>query len=180
MSLSPEASGNRRDFVKAAACVALGGACALVPAGAGIIVLLGPLGKPTADGLWVALTKIEGLSVGSGPRLFQVFVERTDAWTRHPRSAVGTVYLERLDEKTVRAFQAACPHLGCAVEWRKNDAHFFCPCHNSAFQRDGGIIAPSPAARGLDALDVEIREGAEVWVKFQDFKAGVADKVAVA
>ena len=172
-------AGDRREFLKSAACVALGGTCLLAPAATGVYVLLAPLGKKISDGAWVPLTKIEALAVGAGPRLFQVFVERTDAWTRHPRSAVGAVFLERLDEKTVRAFQSACPHLGCAVEWRGEDRHFFCPCHNSAFERDGAIIAPSPAARGLDTLEVEIREG-EVWVQFRDFKAGKKEKVPVA
>src|SRR5213076_2750425 len=117
---SQEASapdGNRREFLKSAACVVLGGACVLVPAAVGVTVLLGPLRRPASDGSWVQLTNLNSLPIGAAPRLFQVFVERTDAWTRHPRNAVGAVFLERLDANTVRAFQAACPHLGCAVEW---------------------------------------------------------------
>ena len=176
---SPAQNGDRREFLKSAACVALGGACALIPAAAGVTVLLGPLARPAPDGAWVKLTKLDGLPVGAAPRLFQVFVERTDAWTRHARNAVGSVFLERLDDSTIRAFQAACPHLGCAVEWRTEQRHFFCPCHNSAFARDGAIVPPSPSARALDALTVEVREG-EVWVKFQDFKAGVKEKIPVA
>jgi Rieske Fe-S protein len=66
------------------------------------------------------------------------------------------------------------------VEWRKDLSKFFCPCHNSSFNTNGGIIAPSPAARGLDTLDVEIRDEGEVWVRFQDFKAGVKEKLPVA
>lgn len=126
------------------------------------------------------LTPLDALAAGAGPRLFQVFIERTDAWTRHPRSAVGAIFLERTGETAVRAFQSACPHLGCAVEWQREATRFFCPCHNSAFLPDGGIVAPSPAARGLDTLEVEIRNDREVWVKFQDFKAGVKEKLPVA
>jgi menaquinol-cytochrome c reductase iron-sulfur subunit len=173
-------AGDRREFLKSAACVALGGACALVPVAAGVTVLLGPLARPAADGSWVQLTKLDGLTIGAAPRLFQVFIERTDAWTRHARNAVGSVFLERLDAKTVRAFQAACPHLGCSVEWRGEQKHFFCPCHNSAFAHDGAIIPPSPSARGLDTLEVAIHDDGEVWVKFQDFKAGVKEKLPVA
>ena len=169
-----------RQFLKSAACVALGGACVLVPVAAGVTVLLGPLRSATSDGLWVNLTKLDALPVGAAPRLFQVFIERTDAWTRHPRSAVGAVFLERLDDTTVRAFQSACPHLGCAVEWRKERKYYYCPCHNSAFTREGAISGPSPAARGLDTLAVEIRDEGEVWVKFQTFKAGVKEKLPVA
>ena len=179
-SPAPAPAGDRREFLKAAACVTLGGACVLAPIAAGITVLIGPLRKPAADGSWVELTKLDALKTGDAPRLFQVFVERTDAWTRHGRNAVGAVFLERLAENHVRAFQSACPHLGCAVEWRGEQKQFFCPCHNSAFTAEGGIVAPSPAARGLDTLDVEIRNGSEVWVKFQDFKAGVKEKLPVA
>jgi Rieske Fe-S protein len=174
------ASGDRREFLKSAACIALGGACVLAPVVAGVTVLLGPLRTAAPDGSWVNLTRIDALPLGAAPRLFQVFVERTDAWTRHRRSAVGAVFLERLDETTVRAFQSACPHLGCAVEWRREGKHFYCPCHNSSFTHDGDISGPSPAARGLDALEVEIREEGEVWVKFQTFKAGVKEKLPVA
>ena len=176
----PPAAGDRREFLKSAACVALGGACVLAPLAVGIKVVMGPLRMPPSDELWVNLTKLDGLALGAGPRLFQVFIERTDAWTRHARNAVGSVFLERLDETTVRAFQSACPHLGCAVEWRKEVKDYFCPCHNSAFAQDGKIVGPSPAARGLDTLEVEIREGDEVWVKFQTFKAGVKEKLPVA
>ena len=173
-------TGDRREFLKTAACTALGGVCVLVPLAAGVTVLLGPLRSAAPDGSWVRLVKLDALPVGAGPRLFQVFIERTDAWTRHARNAVGSVFLERLDATTVRAFQAACPHLGCSVEWRGEKKQFFCPCHNSAFSHDGAIIAPSPSARGLDTLEVAVREDGEVWVKFQDFKAGVKQKLPVA
>jgi Rieske Fe-S protein len=174
----------RREFLKSAACCVVGGLCVLAPVAAGVVVLLGPLRKPRSDGSWVPLTKLNALPVGGAPRLFQVFVERTDAWTRHARSAVGSVFLERLDETTVRAFNSSCPHLGCAVTWRKTEANYYCPCHDSSFARDGAVMGNSPSARGLDLLDVELRDDAdgnnEVWVRFQDFKAGVKEKIPVA
>src|SRR3954468_13113469 len=88
----PPPSGNRREFLKSAACVALGGACVLAPLAVGVTVVLGPLRLPPADGLWVHLTQLNGLTLGAGPRLFQVFIERSDAWTRHGRNAVGSVF----------------------------------------------------------------------------------------
>ena len=58
---------------------------------------------------------------------------------------------------------------------------FLCPCHNSLFAVDGAIAdAKSPASRGLDSLEVELRNEREVWVKFQTFKAGVKEKLPVA
>src|ERR1700744_6333860 len=90
----PPVSSDRREFLKSAACLALGGACMLAPVAAGVTVLLGPLRTAPPDGSWVNLTKLDALPVGAPPRLFQVFIERTDAWTRHARSAVGAVFLE--------------------------------------------------------------------------------------
>jgi Rieske Fe-S protein len=166
--------------MKSAACVAVGGACVAAPVIAGVTVLLGPLRRPAPDGSWVQLTKLDLLPAGSPPRLFQVFVERTDAWTRHARSAVGAVFLERVGEREVRAFNAACPHLGCSVDWRGESKKYYCPCHDSSFTQKGDIVQPSPAARPLDTLLVEIRGRDEVWVRFQDFKAGVKEKIPVA
>jgi Rieske Fe-S protein len=176
---NPPATG-RREFMKSAACVAVGGACVAAPVIAGVTVLLGPLRRPAPDGSWVQLTKLDLLPADSPPRLFQVFVERTDAWTRHQRSAVGSVFLERVGERDVRAFNASCPHLGCAVYWQDTERNYYCPCHKSSFTKDGVIVPPSPSARPLDTLLVEIRGENEVWVKFQDFKAGIAQKIPVA
>ena len=41
---------------------------------------------------------------------------------------------------------------------------------------DGAYRAP----RGLDGLEVEIRNEKEVWVKFQNFQTGHARKIPVA
>jgi Rieske Fe-S protein len=175
----PPPPADRREFLKGAACVALG-ACALgLPLAAGIRVLVSPIGTRRDDGYVVKLTNLSALPAGGAPLLFEVQVERTDAWTRHPLTAIGAVFLQRIGEREVRAFNAACPHLGCAVEWRTESKTFFCPCHTSSFTVDGAIIPPSPAARQLDALEVEVRESNEVWVHFQEFQAGKAEKIAV-
>lgn len=172
-------STDRREFLKGAACVAFG-ACALaVPLAVGVRVLVSPIAARRGDGYVVKLTTLNALPAGGAPLLFEVQVERTDAWTRHPLTAIGAVFLQRTGEREVRAFNASCPHLGCAVEWRTESKTFFCPCHTSSFAVDGAVIPPSPAARQLDALGVELREGDEVWVHFQSFKAGIAEKIAV-
>ncbi len=170
---------DRREFLKGAACVALGACAVGIPLAVGVRVLVSPIGAPRGEGYTVKLTTLSALPAGGAPLLFEVQVERTDAWTRHPLTAIGAVFLQRIGEREVRAFNAACPHLGCAVEWRTESKTFFCPCHNSNFAVDGAVIQPSPAARQLDALEVEVREGDEVWVHFQDFKAGKAEKIAV-
>lgn len=170
----------RREFLKGVACVALGTCAVGVPVFAGVRVLLSPLGPKNDEGYLVHLSTLTALPLGGAPLLFEVRVERTDAWTRHPLTAIGAVFIQRTGEREVRAFNASCPHLGCAVEWRTESKTFFCPCHNSNFAADGAVIQPSPSARQLDVLHAEVRENGEVWVQFQSFKAGTPEKVAIA
>ena len=42
-----------------------------------------------------------------------------------------------------------------------------------------GIARKSPSPRGLDELEVEIRSDNEIWVKFQNFRAGEKEKIPV-
>ena len=174
----PAEPGDRREFLKTAACAVFGGACILPPVIAGITVLTAPIREAVSGGVKVKLSTLDGLPPGP-PRLFAVNVERTDAWTRHGSNAVGAVFLERTGERTVKAVSAACPHLGGSIEYRPEKKDFYCPIHDSAFAGGGDVVQPSPAFRGLDELEVEVNAAGEIWVKFQEFKAGIREKIAV-
>jgi Rieske Fe-S protein len=66
------------------------------------------------------------------------------------------------------------------VDFRAQLGHFHCPCHDSSFAPDGKILDPkSPSPRSLDELAVEIRKEAEIWVTFQNYRAGVHEKIPV-
>ena len=169
----------RRDFLKAAACIALGTCALAAPVGAVIVVLANPL-KSRGVPLPVRLTSLGSLTLNGPPKFFQVVTERRDAWTKFPANAIGAAFLRRVGESEVIAFNAACPHLGCAVEFRKERDAFYCPCHDSEFQKSGAVRGQSPSRRGLDTLRVEIREESEVWVYFENFKTGIAEKVSMA
>jgi quinol---cytochrome c reductase iron-sulfur subunit, bacillus type len=173
-------SGDRRDFLKRAACGVLGGVCVLAPAAAGVAVLLDPLLRRHASGIFVRLTSLDLLPLGGPPRRFEVMEARRSAWTKYPRAPIGSVYLQRTGEREVRAFNASCPHLGCSVEFEPKRNAYFCPCHQSDFALDGAQSAASPSARPLDSLPIEIRGGDEVWVRFQNFKATIKEKIPVA
>ncbi len=148
------------------------------PIVAGVAVIAAPLRQKGAA-VEVNLTPLDALAVGAAPRLFQIVTDRRDAWTQFPKQAVGSVFLLRTSETEVVAFHSSCPHLGCAVEFRDEIKSFYCPCHDSAFATSGEVQGKSPSLRGLDTLKVEVREGA-VWVKFENFKAGIREKVATA
>ncbi|HEY3900550.1 MAG TPA: Rieske 2Fe-2S domain-containing protein [Chthoniobacter sp.] len=178
----PAESTPRRDFLKTAACAALGGCAIAAPIGAAVVVLANPL-RSRGVPLPVRITTLSALPLTephAPPKFFQVVTERRDAWTKFPARAIGAVFLQRTGENEVVAFNAACPHLGCAVEYRAGRAAFYCPCHNSEFAVTGEVHGKSPSRRGLDTLPVELREEGEVWVYFENFKAGIAQKVSLA
>ena len=94
---------------------------------------------------------------------------------------LGSVFLRKLEDGGVQAFNSSCPHAGCSVGFRSGDEVFYCPCHESIFGLDGsrGEVCVSP--RGLDSLEVdqeELKKG-EVVVTFQNFAAGIEEKKAI-
>lgn len=171
---SPE----RRGFLKKASAVLLGGLSALIPAAAGLSVFVDPLRRKSQDGGSVLVATLNALPDDGVPRKFSVISSHVDAWNRTPEARIGAVYLRRSNGKSVQAFNVVCPHLGCFVDYKPERKGFHCPCHNSTFALDGKINDPkSPSPRGLDALEVEIRNGTEIWVRFQNFRTSTAEKI---
>lgn len=171
----------RRDFLKKASSVVIGGAITVVPAAVGMRVLMDPLRHAGAGAQKLKVTNVESLPKDGTPRKFPILASRTDAWNKFPDAPIGAVYLRRTGEKTVEAFNVVCPHAGCFVDYRAEIKSFFCPCHNSAFDLTGKISDPkSPSPRGLDSLKVEVGETGEVWVEFLNFHTGRAEKVSLA
>ena len=175
----------RRNFIKELLAVTIGALVGIVPIAVGVATFLNPLRKSVkakqrpegsdAEGFY-RVTALE--SLGETPQAFKIIADRKDAWNRFPKEAIGAVYLSRIGTGDVRAFNVSCPHLGCAVDWRPAKHAYHCPCHNSAFGPDGTRSPESPSARDLDSLLVKI-EGGQVWVKFQNFKAGETEKKPV-
>jgi menaquinol-cytochrome c reductase iron-sulfur subunit len=171
----------RRDFLKKACAAGIGGAIVLVPAGAGLAVLLDPLRHKASGGERIFVTSLDSLPPNGLPQKFPILASRIDAWNKLPNAPVGAVYLRRTGENSVEALNVVCPHAGCFVDFRQDKKDYFCPCHNSSFSLDGKIADPkSPAPRGLDSLEVEIRNGKEVWVSFRNFQTGHSEKIPVA
>mgnify|MGYP001279802671 CR=1 FL=1 len=169
----------RRQFLKSALCVAAGGAAVVPPLVAGVAVVLDPLRRGAATGAApVKVTTLAALPPDGPPRKFPIIAARRDAWTGQPAAPVGAVYLRRTGEREIAALNVVCPHAGCFVDWQAGPKRFFCPCHNSSFTVEGAVgEATSPSPRAMDALEVEIREDGEVWVKFQNFLRGVREKI---
>ena len=70
----------------------------------------------------------------------------------------GKFYLVRLADGGFLALSRQCTHLGCSVPWDEAAGRFACPCHASAFDLRGDVLAP-PAPRPLDLFAVRIENG---------------------
>jgi Rieske Fe-S protein len=169
----------RRNFLKQFLAGTLTAVVGLVPGLASLLVFFDPLKRRSAEaGDALLVTRLASLPADGIPRRFQVLADRVDAWNTYRNIPVGAVYLRRSEDDRVTALNATCPHAGCSVSYSGDQSQYVCPCHDSLFALDGTIAnATSPSPRALDALDVEVRNENEVWVKFQNFQPGHREKL---
>ena len=73
------------------------------------------------------------------------------------------VIVSRTAEGGYVAFDAVCPHQGCATSERRDD-QLVCPCHDSRFDPATGAVLSGPATTGLRTLTVEV-DGEELLVR---------------
>ena len=106
-----------------------------------------------------------------------MIADRSDAWNSYPGEAIGAIFLCRVGDQEVVALQSICPHNGGCVSYDPEKKNFYCPAHGALFDPQGRRLdEKSVSPRDLDKLDVEIRDGTEVWVKFERFQDGTAQK----
>ncbi|MDH5672585.1 MAG: Rieske (2Fe-2S) protein [Myxococcales bacterium] len=173
--MTDESQQGRRNFLRAAAglgSAALGLLLALPGASYVVDPLLRASGK---KGRWLPVAELEGLEE-EHPVSVSVVGEQRDAWTRAPQRKLGMVWLRKKGEQVV-AFNAECPHLGCKVGYDRDQKHFACPCHESAFNQDGDVQG-GPAPRSLDPLETRVVDG-KVEVRFVRFRAQTAERVEI-
>jgi menaquinol-cytochrome c reductase iron-sulfur subunit len=191
-SPTPSTGHERRSFFGRAAAIITGTIAVVFPFAAGSGVLLDPLRRRResaagADDEMAGYSRIcplDALPADGMPHEFVVTADITDAWSKTSGQRVGMVFLQREDadgKPNVTAFTAACPHLGCAVEFDVSADRYECPCHVSGFAKDGRKLF-GPSLRDLDDLDMKVVEKngtQEVWVAFRQFRAGVAERIPV-
>jgi len=171
---------SRRGFFEQVAAIFFGGIALSMPGLVGLVAFLNPLRQKSRSGQFMRLASLDTLPEDGTPRKFSVVADRVDAWNRFPNEPIGAVFLRRVGGE-VKAFQVICPHAGCSIGLQSTPqgAAFLCPCHLANFDLEGrrtDKISPSP--RDMDVLEVEVRNNNEVWVKFQTFSLGIANKVA--
>jgi Rieske Fe-S protein len=127
----------------------------------------------------VRVTRLGAVPESGVPKKFTIATDRVDAWSTYQSTPSGAVYLRRTEDG-IAALNVVCPHAGCFVALMPDNSRFGCPCHKSSFDLDGVINDPSsPSPRDMDALEVEVRNGDEVWVRFQNYLAGRSEKTPV-
>jgi len=175
---APPSEPPRRNFMVQAFAAGLGALVGLIPASIGGLFFLNPLIRRTGgagDFLPLGVAP-DGLPDDGTPQRVTVRADIVNVWNKSPNQPVGSVWLRKIEGQVI-AFNTICPHLGCAVDHRPAEGDFYCPCHTSAFQLDGERKNDIPP-RGMDALEVEVRDG-EVWVKYQEFRGATSEKVPV-
>jgi len=170
---------DRRGFLAQLSAIACGGLAMLPALVAGVWATLDPLRRTAGAASFLRVTDLASIPDDGLPRRFPVVADRVDAWTGFASEPIGAVYLRRsAGSKSVEALTATCPHAGCFVEIETAEKCFRCPCHNSRFALDGGIVPPSPSPRAMDSLECAVAADGSVSVKWQNFYTGFAEKKA--
>ena len=119
------------------------------------------------------------------PIAVTVLDDIVDAWNRFKNVPAGSIWLRKVGDGPVLAFNSICPHLGCSVDFRGAEGDFFCPCHTSSFALDGKKTNEIPP-RDMDSLEVAMRtngvddpNGVEIWVRYQKFRGATTEKIPV-
>lgn len=164
---------SRRSFLGyiTGAVVTLIGAVVAVPVIGGFI---SPALKKTAGGTWEKLGPLGKFAVDE-PKIAGIALVKKDGWveTRTPR----LVWVIRTGERSFKVYNAQCTHLGCIVDYIPENKTFNSPCHGGVFAAEDGRVLEGPPPRPLDTLDYKIEVG-EIWVKYQDFRMGIPEKIS--
>ena len=75
------------------------------------------------------------------------------------RRGLEKIAVYRDPQGAVHECLAACPHLGCVVQWNQSETTWDCPCHGSRFDAYGKVIN-GPANRDLAPASQEEKQRA--------------------
>jgi cytochrome b6-f complex iron-sulfur subunit len=72
---------------------------------------------------------------------------------------VKTLRTTEFSSVTLVAYSMTCTHLGCVVNKPEANGQTVCGCHGSRFAADGSVV-DGPAGRALEAIKLEVVDGA--------------------
>jgi len=123
---------------------------------------------------WIKVAEDTALLDVGVPVRVDFVKEQNDAWIES--IAQNSVWLYSDDGEKFKAYNAQCTHLGCGYFYDKDTKTFACPCHRGHFDVKTGAVLSGPPPRGLDEMQVEIRDGA-VFVRVKQFRLGIPERV---
>jgi menaquinol-cytochrome c reductase iron-sulfur subunit len=168
---------DRRTFLSflTQALLAVIGLCLAVPA---VAYVVAPLRRRSSGpgAAFVDAGPLSDLPIDQW-RLVAIDVLRQDGWEKNRSRRSIWIRRHRANDQEVTVLSPICPHLGCPVNWLPDQSKFACPCHGGVFDSSGAVVS-GPPPRAMDHLDYEVRAG-RLWVKWQDFKIGVREQIAV-
>ena len=138
----------------------------------GLLAFLTPTLRSAGAVRWIRLGEAALFDLGVPDRVD--FTDNVrDAWVT--QRVVRSVWVTTQDGETFTAFNARCPHLGCAFAFDETRNQFVCPCHRGVFDANGAVIS-GPPPRALDRLQTKVEDG-YVFVAYEDFRLGTAQKI---
>jgi cytochrome b6-f complex iron-sulfur subunit len=79
------------------------------------------------------------------------------------RHGVWIVRLPHAGRSRLVALRTACTHLGCITLWHESQQRFRCPCHGSAFTKEG-INVEGPAPRPLERCAIRLADDGRIEI----------------
>jgi len=80
----------------------------------------------------------------------------------YPEEKDSAILIRAADGKYY-AFDQKCTHLTCPVYYAKDQDQLECPCHEGGFDVHTGNVLYGPPPRPLDQIQIEVRQGDEIW-----------------
>ena len=119
---------------------------------------------------YIKVPNFKDIPEGKPSRLFMSYVDK-QAFIK--TNVINELWVIKHSADKATVYSPLCPHLNCHYTWESTE--FKCPCHNSIFDATGKVLS-GPSPRALDTLPNKI-EGGELFVKWEQYKPGVAGKV---
>lgn len=85
---------------------------------------------------------------------------QVDAW--YESEVTETAWVYRDENGEIVALSPICTHLGCVVNWEgdpNKSNHFYCPCHDGYYEKDGVNVKNTPPTRPLDIYPYSEKDG---------------------
>lgn len=118
-----------------------------------------PVLQASAEGDFIA-TPQKVAEITAEPTRVDFSFEQKDAW--YTSEVTNTAWVYKDEKGEIVALSPVCKHLGCVVDWNKDKAnpnHFFCPCHNGLYTKDGTNVPGTPPMAPLDVFPFIEKDG---------------------